>query len=794
MANTGGDALVRNARGSREREQMKTINKIICLGIMAVFVFGAFVGLAGQVSAGQNEVGINAAGDFTEYPVTTAAATPQGITINTITHDIWFTEKDANKIGKMTQAGVCTEYAITTPAVQPISIVFDVDTSNLWFDEVNAAKIGKMTSAGVCTEYSTPAGWSLSLDTTNNFLWFASVGNNITKLGINEPVGLNSYPITSAGANVGGTVVHPATGDLWFTEYANDKIGKMTSAGVCTEYGIMTENAGATDITVYPTTGDLWFTENSAGAIGKMTTAGVYTEYLMPYAFASPGEMTINANNGDIWVFEQQNHSFVKMTQAGVFTEYPITTTTATVNGLVFDTYNNRLWFTLWHETSNSVAFMETVSNPQIDNYVGWTSPEADDNYTNPDTFDITCNGTGQDMDTVTLNVDMWWYWQSNHTRTHFYNSSSDIVVTATTWTFDESDWTMPTVTSSKVCRLVYRVQIVLTFLLSVPSNPNICYETVWGISDPFTLNREIDPQFNDDLTFVTPLAEENYSVGDNIPVCFYGTGTDLDSLYDLSAELDIGFISNDTWIAYDFPRDNEILHNDTYYRCWSNITAPSVDEATVCRIYVDMGFIIGWSKNPTPGIMTTSRNGYSGAFTINPIIPPVVTENDITITVTSAGDAGKADIGDTITIEAIIQCDLGIESARVLYKPVGSDSWTSVVMELVAGDNESGTWEGVIPAQDAAGFVYYKVTATSTEGLDATTSEAAVQVTAAAATPTPAPYVWNFTTMQWAGIAAMAIGILALLGLLFRSALTVAAGGFVLVIIGIGLVFFFLL
>ena len=306
------------------------------------------------------------------------------------------------------------------------------------------------------------------------------------------------------------------------------------------------------------------------------------------------------------------------------------------------------------------------LTNPQISNYVGWTSPASNANYTNPETFDITCNGTGTDMDTVTLNVDMWWYWQSNHTRTHFYNSSSDIVVTATTWTFDESDWEMPTVTASKVCRLVYRVQAFdMSFLLTVPDRPGILYNTVWGISDPFT---------------------------------------------------------------------------------------------------------------------------------INPIVPPAVTDNGITITVTSAGVNGKSDIGDTITIEAIIQCDLGITGARVLYKPVGSDSWTSVVMELVAGDDESGTWEGVIPAQDAAGFVYYKVTATSTEGLDATTSQAAVQVMAEAATPTPAGFSWDFTTLQWAGIAAMAIGILALLGLLFTRRLAFGSGGIVLVVLGIGILLFYVL
>jgi virginiamycin B lyase len=64
-------------------------------------------------------------------------------------------------------------------------------------------------------------------------------------------------------------------GNLWFTESHAEKIGRITPAGVITEYG---PTSGAPeDITAGPD-GALWFTEPGASKIGRITVAGAITK------------------------------------------------------------------------------------------------------------------------------------------------------------------------------------------------------------------------------------------------------------------------------------------------------------------------------------------------------------------------------------------------------------------------------------------------------------------------------------------------------------------------------------
>src|SRR5438876_4943936 len=49
-------------------------------------------------------------------------------------------------------------------------------------------------------------------------------------------------------------------GALWFTERSSNRIGRITTTGVITEYTIPTANSGPQAITVGPD-GALWFTE-----------------------------------------------------------------------------------------------------------------------------------------------------------------------------------------------------------------------------------------------------------------------------------------------------------------------------------------------------------------------------------------------------------------------------------------------------------------------------------------------------------------------------------------------------
>jgi virginiamycin B lyase len=60
---------------------------------------------------------------------------------------------------------------------------------------------------------------------------------------------------------------------LWFTEHNGNKIGRITTAGVITEFPIPTAGSTPWGITAGPD-GALWFAESNANKIGRITTAG----------------------------------------------------------------------------------------------------------------------------------------------------------------------------------------------------------------------------------------------------------------------------------------------------------------------------------------------------------------------------------------------------------------------------------------------------------------------------------------------------------------------------------------
>src|SRR4029434_4251919 len=97
-------------------------------------------------------------------------------------------------------------------------------------------------------------------------------------------------------------IVAGPDGNLWFTEYGANKIGKSTPAGVISEFNIPTANSGAIGITV-GADGNLWFAESAANKIGRITTAGVITEFNVPTGSSEPRGIT-QGPAGTEWLTE----------------------------------------------------------------------------------------------------------------------------------------------------------------------------------------------------------------------------------------------------------------------------------------------------------------------------------------------------------------------------------------------------------------------------------------------------------------------------------------------------------
>ena len=161
---------------------------------------------------------------MTEYPIPTAKSGPWGIVAGP-DGNLWFTELDLNKIGRITTNGAITEFPLPTTESGPEEITVGPDR-NLWFTEVMGNQIGSISTSGSITEFIIPTA--------------------------------DSYP--------GGIVAGP-DGNLWFVESVANKIGRASTSGTITEYAIPTDDSFPVEIAAGPN-GTLWFTESLGNKIG----------------------------------------------------------------------------------------------------------------------------------------------------------------------------------------------------------------------------------------------------------------------------------------------------------------------------------------------------------------------------------------------------------------------------------------------------------------------------------------------------------------------------------------------
>jgi virginiamycin B lyase len=190
-----------------------------------------------------------------------------------------------------------TEFPVPTPNSRPYQIVAGPD-GNLWFTESDASKIGKITPGGSITEYKLAAGtvpYGITVGPDGN-IWFTErLGNAIAKMDTSGNL-LAEYFLPTLEAQPWHITPGP-DGKLWFTEENVDLIGAITVGGLISEF--------PTNSCCFPTQittgedGRLWFTEELPGQIGAMSTDGE-VEYFTP----PRGELTYGITtgpDGNVW-------------------------------------------------------------------------------------------------------------------------------------------------------------------------------------------------------------------------------------------------------------------------------------------------------------------------------------------------------------------------------------------------------------------------------------------------------------------------------------------------------------
>ena len=209
------------------------------------------------------------------------------------------------------------QYSLGTD-IRPLDIAAGPD-GNLWYTvfgdgSASTSKVGRITPAGVITEFvlpdtSRPIGMVAGPD---GAMWFteSASGGAFSSIGRADPGSFPGAPSVThfttgltALAYPFGICVGP-DGNLWFAERNNNAIGRMTTAGVITEFPIGAPSATPLGIVAGPD-GNLWFADRGTNSsIGVMTTAGSIVKRInTPTVGGNPTGITVGPD-GRIWFVE----------------------------------------------------------------------------------------------------------------------------------------------------------------------------------------------------------------------------------------------------------------------------------------------------------------------------------------------------------------------------------------------------------------------------------------------------------------------------------------------------------
>src|SRR5262249_13976198 len=142
--------------------------------------------------------------------------------------NVWFTEINASKIGRITTSGTVTEFAIKTPTGRPYGITTGPD-GRLWFGE-EASKIGVMSTTGTTSEFTTPTSTIVTFITPgpDGTLWFNEFNaNNVGRVSTSGD--FLETPIPTAASFPFG-IVFGSDHQLWLAELNGNKIGRVQTS------------------------------------------------------------------------------------------------------------------------------------------------------------------------------------------------------------------------------------------------------------------------------------------------------------------------------------------------------------------------------------------------------------------------------------------------------------------------------------------------------------------------------------------------------------------------------------
>src|SRR5262249_21205967 len=108
--------------------------------------------------------------------------------------------------------------------------------------------------------------------------------------------------------------------NVWFAEFQGNKIGRVSAAGVISEFSIPTANSGPISVSV-GRNGRVWFTETSANKIGILSQT-VIAEFAVPSPNSGLTRIVADPNTDTAWFTERSANKIASLSTNGTFSEY----------------------------------------------------------------------------------------------------------------------------------------------------------------------------------------------------------------------------------------------------------------------------------------------------------------------------------------------------------------------------------------------------------------------------------------------------------------------------------------
>lgn len=191
----------------------------------------------------------------------------------------------------------------------------------------------------------TTASDPMGITSSSSVVWFTEeAAGKIAYL--NQQAKITEILLPNTGSEPDGVTIGP-DGNVWFTEYATDRIGRYDPTNTTfTEFVIPTASSDPTSIAIGPGDSALWFTESATDRVGMVTLTGSITDFALPGGTSTPLYATSVGNDGGIWFTlngSDQIGEIVPVTDA--ISVYDIPTGASQPYGITYGT-DHAIWFT----------------------------------------------------------------------------------------------------------------------------------------------------------------------------------------------------------------------------------------------------------------------------------------------------------------------------------------------------------------------------------------------------------------------------------------------------------------